>query len=276
MTFVFLPDDSETANNELARFHEEFLGAGDVGWVHRADDMRWLMSHFLKPQPWKQNGTTCALYQRGALMAAQLAAPIHVPPHRTPSESYAITTWVDFHFGGAQWIPIAKLKDGEGIIRGDLPYWSNTTSGADGHIGCVRDGSGFTWSTAEGGGGLPLGTCKLSDGRKDISLSHGRQLKGVVRPNHMTTVIRGRVDRERDTDPAPPPKTTPFPGTPLTLTRGSTGEAVKRVQRVVGANPDGKFGPQTESLVMAFQREHELVADGKVGPKTWAEISRVE
>ncbi len=57
-----------------------------------------------------------------------------------------------------------------------------------------------------------------------------------------------------------------------TLRRGARGEAVKIVQLAVGANADGVFGPSTEAAVRAFQREHQLVPDGIVGPKSWALI----
>lgn len=36
--------------------------------------------------------------------------------------------------------------------------------------------------------------------------------------------------------------------------------------------PDGVFGQQTQSRVKAFQQHHHLVADGIVGPNTWAAI----
>lgn len=34
--------------------------------------------------------------------------------------------------------------------------------------------------------------------------------------------------------------------------------------------PDGYYGPQTRSVALAFQREKRLVADGLIGPATWA------
>lgn len=63
-----------------------------------------------------------------------------------------------------------------------------------------------------------------------------------------------------------------------TLRRGNTGELVKEVQRKVGIVPDaaGTFGPRTEAAVRAFQREHDLVPDGIVGPRTWAALDASE
>jgi peptidoglycan hydrolase-like protein with peptidoglycan-binding domain len=66
-----------------------------------------------------------------------------------------------------------------------------------------------------------------------------------------------------DTDPAPPPS--------LPLLRvGSSGAFVIEIQGYVGAVQDGKFGPQTCAAVKHWQAGHGLVADGIVGPKTWA------
>jgi len=59
-----------------------------------------------------------------------------------------------------------------------------------------------------------------------------------------------------------------YPGLPVV--RGSTNiTAVKLVQAVVGAKPDGDFGPATERRVKAWQKERSLRADGVVGPVTW-------
>lgn len=38
---------------------------------------------------------------------------------------------------------------------------------------------------------------------------------------------------------------------------------------------DGRFGPETERAVMAFQKQHGLEVDGIVGPRTWAALSGV-
>lgn len=83
---------------------------------------------------------------------------------------------------------------------------------------------------------------------------------------------------------APPPTLIPSaepsqpggnPGRP-TLRRGATGETVRQLQRKLAATgADGVFGGKTEAAVRVFQRDHELVPDGIVGPKTWAVLDTV-
>jgi peptidoglycan hydrolase-like protein with peptidoglycan-binding domain len=58
-----------------------------------------------------------------------------------------------------------------------------------------------------------------------------------------------------------------YPGQPLRL--GSQGEAVKHVQRVVGATQDGDYGAATERRVKAWQKQRKMFVDGVVGPVTW-------
>ncbi|MGI8839121.1 MAG: peptidoglycan recognition protein family protein [Pyrinomonadaceae bacterium] len=60
-----------------------------------------------------------------------------------------------------------------------------------------------------------------------------------------------------------------------TLRRPSKGGLVKKIQMKVGAKVDEKFGPKTEAAVRAFQRQHGLVPDGIVGPKTWKVLDAV-
>jgi peptidoglycan hydrolase-like protein with peptidoglycan-binding domain len=37
---------------------------------------------------------------------------------------------------------------------------------------------------------------------------------------------------------------------------------------------DGKIGPVSKKAIIEFQKSNDLVADGKVGPQTWEELSR--
>ena len=58
-----------------------------------------------------------------------------------------------------------------------------------------------------------------------------------------------------------------YPGQPLRL--GSKGDAVKLVQAVIGAKPDGDYGPATERRVKAWQKSRGMFVDGVVGSVTW-------
>lgn len=63
---------------------------------------------------------------------------------------------------------------------------------------------------------------------------------------------------------------------PPTVRKGSSGEAVKMLQKILkdwGYNPgpvDGDFGTKTEKAVKQFQTDLRLEDDGIVGPRTWA------
>lgn len=58
---------------------------------------------------------------------------------------------------------------------------------------------------------------------------------------------------------------------PPSIKRGAKNdpEAVKKWQRLLGIEDDGRFGPDTEKKSKAWQASHGLTADGKIGPKTW-------
>jgi peptidoglycan hydrolase-like protein with peptidoglycan-binding domain len=55
---------------------------------------------------------------------------------------------------------------------------------------------------------------------------------------------------------------------------GSRGPEVVHIQRRLGIEVDGIFGPQTRAAVRAFQRAHQLEVDGVVGPRTRAVLFR--
>ncbi|MDQ5971762.1 MAG: tripartite motif-containing protein 71 [Patescibacteria group bacterium] len=60
-----------------------------------------------------------------------------------------------------------------------------------------------------------------------------------------------------------------------TLRVGNTNPKIEVVtlQKVIGVEADGKFGPITLKAVKEFQTKNDLKPDGIVGPKTWAVVS---
>ncbi|MBQ6288131.1 MAG: peptidoglycan-binding protein [Clostridia bacterium] len=81
------------------------------------------------------------------------------------------------------------------------------------------------------------------------------------------------------------PTSTPVPAdapspTPKSLQKGFTdSDAVREVQKRLKelgyykGSADGDFGPATEKAVIAFQKDHGLTADGKVGEKTLSKLN---
>jgi hypothetical protein len=62
-----------------------------------------------------------------------------------------------------------------------------------------------------------------------------------------------------------------------TLRIGSSGDRVRRLQAALAkagydVKPDGSFGPATDRVLRAYQRDHKLSADGAAGPKTLAAL----
>lgn len=54
------------------------------------------------------------------------------------------------------------------------------------------------------------------------------------------------------------------------LRKGSRGETVRKIQKILHVYPDGIFGEQTELAVKEFQLRHHIISDGIVGAKTLA------
>ncbi len=73
-----------------------------------------------------------------------------------------------------------------------------------------------------------------------------------------------------------------FAGAPAwaVLDLGDRGPQVQRLQEALkragfDCNDDGHFGPETETVVREFQREHGLAVDGMVGARTWETLKDV-
>jgi len=77
----------------------------------------------------------------------------------------------------------------------------------------------------------------------------------------------------------PPPKRKARRNALAMLAMGSTGAAVKQLQKDLaglgfGIRADGDFGPATQRAVKHFQSENRLKADGIAGPKTFEMLRR--
>ena len=53
---------------------------------------------------------------------------------------------------------------------------------------------------------------------------------------------------------------------------GDSGDAVRRLQTLLGLNGDGVFGSVTRQTLIAFQKAHGLYADGVAGAASWAAL----
>jgi putative chitinase len=58
----------------------------------------------------------------------------------------------------------------------------------------------------------------------------------------------------------------------MIIKKGSTGESVKQIQKLLGLDPDGDFGNNTELAVKKWQKENGLTDDGIIGRMTWAKM----
>ncbi|MDC7785841.1 peptidoglycan-binding protein [Rhodoplanes sp. TEM] len=60
------------------------------------------------------------------------------------------------------------------------------------------------------------------------------------------------------------------------LKRGLAGEPVKLLQRKLGVEADGRFGPGTETALKAYQTKNGLQVDGIAGPDTFVHMELYE
>ena len=61
----------------------------------------------------------------------------------------------------------------------------------------------------------------------------------------------------------------------MVLRKGDNNETVKKIQKVLGVEQVGNFGPKTEAAVKEWQKKNGLAADGIVGPATLAKMGIV-
>lgn len=160
-----------------------------------------------------------------------------------------------------------KRTDGQELLPGTAVFTYNKSKGNRGHVG-LYIGNGWVIEAQGTKAGVVRSRITL-----DKWVEWG-ELKGVD---------YGRAAQE-PTSPAEPAQTPAKDQTVAkpTLKRGSKGEYVTLLQNKLikkgydlgkwGA--DGDFGAQTEKAVREYQQDHDLAADGVVGPGTWASLDQ--
>ena len=166
--------------------------------------------------------------------------------------------------------------------------WEGLSSGNSSFIGIEAENTGLdeAWSDVQmdsyqRGVAAILKHLKQDEqtcaGHKEYALPHGRKNDPTFDMEAFRTRVREILDGKailRPMIPALESDTVPGQLPRPTLRRGAVGDLVRLVQRACGADEDAHFGAKTEAAVREFQRRHELVADGIVGPKTWRLIDQ--
>jgi peptidoglycan hydrolase-like protein with peptidoglycan-binding domain len=112
--------------------------------------------------------------------------------------------------------------------------------------------------------------------KKQVSLEDQEALSmetmSTLSPDRAMTEIRingEKIDVSSSAvklEPLPPPG--PYKPTAIQIQT-----ALKNADFYAGSI-DGKIGPMSRKAIIEFQKANALVADGKVGPKTWAVLSQ--
>lgn len=243
----------------LVRVCHDLLDAGPVGDTIRGDEYRDFIRLDMPADACMRSPsgvvggdigkirTSCAVFAGAASWHAGL------PITRMRTWSYPMLgNWYPLTHTSSAWSPFPR-----GPEPGDVFDLAS-------HVGiCLEHLGGGLWRTAEGGGGD--GTkCSISERRRfdphnprawDPSM--GRALRGVFRAEQIGILLgEGKQAATR---------------TLRLVAPRMVGEDVRIWQRLVGAEPDGVYGPLTERATRDWQRSHALVPDGIVGPLTRAE-----
>ncbi|MBH0171005.1 peptidoglycan recognition protein family protein [Fictibacillus sp. 18YEL24] len=106
---------------------------------------------------------------------------------------------------------------------------------------------------------------------RDFQKNSKLSVDGVAGPKTFAKLTLPAKKAEKVNVEKPPKSIVPYPG--HLIKKGSKDkENIKRVQRAVGVEADGIFGPKTEAAVKAYQKRKKLKQDGIVGPATWNKL----
>lgn len=164
--------------------------------------------------------------------------------------------------------------------------WQGITAGNSSFIGIEAENAGTPadpWPTvqteayAQGVAAILLhigAGSEMVAGHKEYALPRGRKIDPTFEMNQFRLAVKSAMDGNRLTAVA---VDSVHPQHAM-LRVGDTGSSVQDLQRALTAKGhavevDGGFGANTFAAVKAFQTEHQLEPDGKVGPMTWAALT---
>lgn len=135
------------------------------------------------------------------------------------------------------------------------------------------------WQTLMGGAGMGPGPADGQYGpRTEAATRSWQRAAGLVADGIVGPLTWASMDRALAYIASMPPSSPPAAPDRPTIRNGSSGGDVRYLQGKLGqlgyapGHVDGKFGPNTESAVRAFQHDHGLSVDGIVGPQTWGAL----
>ena len=219
------------------------LGIEHEGWV---DDPSWF---------------TDSMYRSSAALTRHLCDTYGIPKDRTHIRGHSELPDNDHTDPGAHW---------------NWAYYMELVGGTPGST----DGISFTSYPTLKRGATGEHVRALQTLLKAQSFDPGT-VDGSFGPATESAVKAFQASRKLVADGSVGPKTWTAllsAGQVVTVRGGSTGEAVKRLQRALTAAlgrtvaVDGTFGSATESAVVSYQSSRGLSADGIAGPATWSAL----
>ncbi|MFE3720257.1 peptidoglycan-binding protein [Streptomyces cyaneofuscatus] len=240
---------TQTVRDANTAWHARSANSSSIGLEHEGwvDNPAWF---------------TDAMYRSSAALTSHLAARYSIPKNRTHIVGHSEVPGNDHTDPGVHWDwnYYMQLVGGSPGTPGDsltFPSYAVQQSGSSGpQVKAVQqllNAQGYAAGSADGIFG-PATKSATQAFQRARSLT----ADGAVGPKTWTALLSA--------------------GTTPALARGSSGDAVKRLQRSLTAalgttvNADGSFGPTTETAVRTYQSSRGLSVDGKVGPATWGAL----
>ncbi|MEW1613533.1 MULTISPECIES: peptidoglycan-binding protein [unclassified Streptomyces] len=240
---------TQTVREADTAWHARSANSSSIGLEHEGyvDNPAWF---------------TDAMYRSSAALTSHLSARYGIPKNRTRIVGHSEVPGNDHTDPGVHWdwnyyMQLVGGGPGTGGDSLTFPSYTLQQSGSSGpQVKAVQqllNAQGYPAGTADGVFGPATRTATQAFQR-----ARSLTADGAVGPKTWAALLSA--------------------GTTPALARGSSGDAVKRLQRSLTAalgttvGVDGGFGPTTESAVRSFQTSRGLDADGKVGPATWGAL----